>query len=336
MTIKPIPVWLDCDPGTDDAFAILLLLFHPLFKLLGISTVHGNADLKSTTHNTLGLLEVMKVYNIPVYKGEQNPLEKAPFHAAYAHGESGLGGANLLVETRLKISTDKPYYEAIKDAVSQHQDEICIIATGAFTNLSVFFNKYPEIKSSIKYLPIMGAAFGFGNVTPYAEFNCFVDPKAANNLFKDPELQDKIIVSGLNITHTSVATEEYGNLLFDKLDKGVVTTMYENIMKFSFEHLYKKQGWAGPPIHDPLAVFCLLPVYNDDAKTFKFESLRKRVIVAEGGETDGQTSFVDGTKIEDNINEDHGSIIAKSIDIPLFYQYLNEALKNAELHVNYS
>lgn len=201
MTAGSIPLWLDCDPGTDDAFAILLAVFHPRFKLLGISTVHGNAPLKSTTHNTLALLEVLKVKNIPVYKGESKPLVKDPYFAFYAHGKSGMGGANLPENISSKPANDKTYMEAIRDAILEYPDEICIAATGTFTNMSKLFEKYPELRGKVKYLTIMGAGFGIGNVTPYAEFNCYVDPEAANNLFHDEVLRNKIIVNGLNITH---------------------------------------------------------------------------------------------------------------------------------------
>ncbi|EGV61070.1 Uridine nucleosidase 1 [Yamadazyma tenuis] len=332
MTRAPIPIWLDCDPGTDDAFAILLLAFHPQFNLIGISTVHGNAPLNATTHNTVGLLDVLKLNHIPVYAGEVRPLVKEPFFGLYAHGKTGLGGAELPENPSVVVKNDKSYMEAIKEAVETHANEICVIATGTFTNMSNLFAKYPDLKHKIKYLPIMGAGFGVGNVTPYAEFNVYVDPKAANNLFHDEDLMDKLIVNGLNITHTAIADETIRQKLFGKPHKNLVRPMFESIMMFYFKQLYSENGWAGPPLHDPLAVFTLLPVLYG-AQAYKFEWFRRRVTAVEGGENDGETVFVDGSKFEDDGSEEHGSIIAKSVDIDMFYEYVGVALDNAEEHV---
>lgn len=92
MTNQQIPIWLDCDPGNDDAFAILLSVFSPRYKLLGISTVHGNAPLHMTTHNTLAVLDLLNIFNVKVYEGEGKPLVNAPRYALDVHGVTGIGG----------------------------------------------------------------------------------------------------------------------------------------------------------------------------------------------------------------------------------------------------
>lgn len=333
MSNQKIPIWLDCDPGVDDAFAILLLLFHPKFNLLGISTVHGNAPLETTTHNALGLLELLKINHIPVYPGESKPLAKEPFFAAYAHGESGMDGADLPETPKLKASTDKTYLEAMRDAILAHPGEICVVASGTFTNMALLIEKFPDVKEKIKYVPIMGCGFGVGNVTKYAEFNVFVDPKAANIILGDEILMNKIIVNGLNITNTAVADSKVRQKLFvDKPSKNVVRMTYENILNFYYNQLYAGQGYDGAPLHDPLAVFTLLPVLEGE-QGYGFEWFRKRARAVEGGEKDGQTFFVDGSNFEDEKNESSGSIIAKTIDMELFYDNVGIALDNAENHV---
>lgn len=332
MTTDQIPIWLDCDPGTDDAFAILLLLFHPKFKVVGISTVHGNAPLETTTRNTLGLLEVMNVPEVPVYKGEAKPLMKEPFFAFYAHGDDGMWGANLPKHPKLQVKSDKSYADAMRDAILEYPNEICLLVTGAYTNASNLFEKYPEVKSKVKYIPVMGCGFGIGNVTEFAEFNLLVDPRAANNLFHDEILMNKIIVNGLNITNTAVADSKAREKLFGKPAKNVIRPLYEHILLYYYNELYADQGMDGAPLHDPLAVFNILPVL-EGAEQYGFESFRKRVTVVEGGEKDGQSLFVDGSSFEEGKDEETGSIIAKTVNMDMFYDYVALALDNAEEHV---
>lgn len=328
MTSDPIPLWLDCDPGTDDAFAILLSAFHPKFKLLGISTVFGNTDLNQTTHNALGLLDVLHTDHVPVYRGEEAPLHKAPIDAHHVHGYSGMGDVRLPEKPKVKVSQDKSYIDAIKDAILEYENEICVLAVGAYTNIYKLFNRYPDLKSKIKYLSLMGGAFGFGNVTLHAEFNVYADPAAANYIFTDKILMDKIILNSLNLTHTVIATKEIKSKLFNK-SSSHIRSMYKQILDFYGLLHETKFGLPGPPLHDPLAVFSVLPVLEKDA-IYKYDYIRRQIKVIESGQREGETVFVNGSKITDSGNEEHGSIVGVKINGDLFFDYIEVALDLAE------
>lgn len=327
MTIDQIPVWLDCDPGTDDAFAILLSLLHPKFNLLGISTVYGNTDIDNTTHNALALCDLLNK-SVPVYRGVNHPLAKPPRYAAYCHGVSGMGDVKLPQHPRFKEATDKPYHEAIKDAILAHENEICLVVVGAYTNIHTVFSKYPELKSKIKLMSMMGGAFDFGNITPHAEFNVFADPKAANELITDPELMNKIIINGLNFTHSAVATKKIRDALFSKGTS--IRKTFEDILNYyNRHHSEKYKDSEGPPIHDPLAVFTVLP-FSSDPKDYGVEFVKRRVKVIESGEMEGATVFVNGSKLTDPGNEKEGCMVPYKINNELFYSYIGEALDIAD------
>lgn len=332
MTISTVPIWLDCDPGTDDAFAILLALFHPQFKLLGISTVYGNAPIESTTRNTLGLLQILGINDVPVYMGENTPLVRIPRYALDIHGDSGLGGATLPEELTLKPQLTK-YYDAMKDAILAHPHEICLVGVGTYTNIAILFKKYPELKPLVKYISVMGGAFEMGNNTKYAEFNVISDPHAANQLFHDEELMNKIIVNGLNITHTAMANESVRKRIYNPEgdNNSELRKTFYDILNFYYKNYKSRKDFIGPPLHDPLAVFNVLPML-DDGHDYNFEYIRRRITANEdpNDEREGETVFVNGSRISDPGNEPNGTIIGKKVDIDLFYEYVLEALDLAD------
>ena len=166
---------IDCDPGHDDAVAILLAA--SALDIAGITTVYGNASVELTTRNALDFLELAGL-DIPVFQGSESPLRRARTHAN-VHGQSGLDGANLPRSRRAA--------EAITavDFVAQQAlrpEPISIIATGPLTNLARALWLYPQIESRIASLSIMGGTAGRGNTTPVAEFNAFSDPEALDAL----------------------------------------------------------------------------------------------------------------------------------------------------------
>jgi uridine nucleosidase len=146
MTIddNQIPLWLDCDTGNDDVFAILFAAFHPRIKLVGISTVHGNAPLQKTTHNTLAVLDIMRI-RCNVYPGESHPLVNRAKFAGEIHGAQGLGGVVVPEDTESNISTDLTYLEAMKQAIEIYEGSICVVCTGTLTNFSKLLSTYPGI-----------------------------------------------------------------------------------------------------------------------------------------------------------------------------------------------
>ncbi|KAG4433120.1 hypothetical protein IFR05_011387 [Cadophora sp. M221] len=234
-----IPVWLDCDPGHDDAFAILLSAYHPSLDLLGISTVHGNASLPHTTYNATSILTAIGKPDIPVYAGASKGLTRPAVHADAIHGESGLDGTNLLPKPLVAPRTG-PFISAIATALlATPPGTAWVVATGALTNIALLFQAHPELASHgdvltllfppVKGLSIMGGAIGsshtsapmgtvssktrIGNWSEWAEFNILVDPEAASFLLSHPILSLKTSLIPLDVTHLVLATPDIQDML---------------------------------------------------------------------------------------------------------------------------
>ncbi|KAF6817713.1 inosine-uridine preferring nucleoside hydrolase, partial [Colletotrichum musicola] len=227
----PVPVWLDCDPGHDDTFAILLAAYHPTIKLLGLSTVFGNAPLEKTTANALSILTAIGKQNaVPVHVGAAKPTSRPPMQAATdIHGESGLDGTDLLPQPSV-FAHPVPAVEAMAAALrAQAPGTAWLVATGSLTNVGQLFTAHPDLVSHIKGLSIMGGAVGdgftdivmgqvdgvprVGNWTPWAEFNIIIDPEAAAAVFHNKALAAKTTLVPLDLSHQVLATEEVRELL---------------------------------------------------------------------------------------------------------------------------
>ncbi|QBM89424.1 uridine nucleosidase [Metschnikowia aff. pulcherrima] len=347
-TYKPtptaVPVWLDCDPGNDDAFAILLAAFHPSFRLLGISTVHGNVALHKTTRNTLALLEAMRFTQdeINVFPGEALPLKVAPLHAEAIHGHYGIGGAELPENPRLVENKDFTYLDAMRDAVRENAGEICIVCTGALTNFANFIKTYPEDVLKIRYVSIMGGAFDCGNIAPNVEFNMRTDPHAAQIVFNERRLANRIALAPLNLTHTALATSRVQKAIYDSdgENNSPLRLMFLQILSFYSDAYVKKYNHtAGPPIHDPLALFLVLPLYAGQhascaefADECDFHYLQRNLIVETEGPEMGRILFEN--KDRDPLRVEKGGVyVGQSVNVPFFWKHVLAALASADEQV---
>jgi uridine nucleosidase len=227
------------DNSHQDTFAILLAAYHPGIRLLGISTVHGNASLDKTTKNALSVLaSIGKDAEVAVYPGASQALYRAPIHAPTdIHGESGLDGTDLLPQPRVAARTDTSAIDAMRAAIlAEEKDSVWVVATGAVTNIGNLFMTYPELKSHIKGLSIMGGSIGggftpaimgkvddverIGNYTPWAEFNILIDPEAAAFVADDEILRAKLTLVPLDLTHLVLATAEVQEMLLHGNEAG--------------------------------------------------------------------------------------------------------------------
>ncbi|KAK5990857.1 Uridine nucleosidase [Cladobotryum mycophilum] len=285
-----VPVWLDCDPGHDDAFAILLAAHHPRINLLGVSSVFGNASLEHTTHNAAAILTAIGKHNdIPLHVGLDKALERPAIHAPTdIHGDSGLDGTDLL-PTPMCSPSPVPAIDAMAAALkSQPPGTAWIVATGTVTNVGALFRKHPELIAHIKGLSIMGGSIGggfsdaplgkvngkerIGNTSPYAEFNILVDPEAAAEIFGNEEIAKKMVMVPLDLTHQVLATKEVRELLLYGNDgektgtgKTWLRTMFVELLYFFAQKYSDAFGiTAGPPLHDPLAVAAVLTGTPDE------------------------------------------------------------------------
>lgn len=263
---------------------MLLAAHSPAVNLLGISTVFGNAPLPNTTHNTLAVLTALRRPHIPVHPGSALPLVGTPLFAAHVHGASGLGGTTCLPFPAAKMqATALPetlctMYNAL---ISTPPETAWLIAIGTMTNIALLFKAYPDLAPHLAGLSLMGGAVGnpftnadltgplwdhdptaYGNTTRYAEFNIFSDPEAASQLFANIDLQDKITLITLDLSHLVLATRDVKTRLAGGDERSDVRRLYGEMMEY-FSRAYPTL--PGPPMHDPLAVAVVLaPALFDD------------------------------------------------------------------------
>jgi len=172
---------IDCDPGIDDALALVLAHGHPALDLLGITTVAGNVGLDQTTDNALRIHDFLGMRNVPVVPGSAGPLVRPPIHARQVHGTSGLGAARLPAAS--SRPADGHAVDFLAGTIGAEPGQVTLIATGPLTNIALAVRRYPDLVSQVSDFVIMGGSAGRGNVTPAAEFNIAADPEAAAVVF---------------------------------------------------------------------------------------------------------------------------------------------------------
>ena len=198
---KKIPVWMDVDTGVDDSAALLVACKLPQLDIRGVSAVAGNVERPRSFENTRRVLALAGRADIPVYPGAEKPLFVELETAAHVHGVTGLGNAEL-PPSPAPVET-KPAWDALYEAAVACAGELEVIAVGPMTDMAIAFQKYPELKTLIKRVLIMGGAAQGGNVTPCAEFNIAADPHAAQMLFKAGV---PVVMCGLDVTMQAFMT----------------------------------------------------------------------------------------------------------------------------------
>lgn len=233
-------VILDMDPGVDDAAAISVAVNHLDLDIQLITTVAGNVSVEKTTNNTLKLLEFFNRTDIPVAKGAAKPLKKEFKDASEVHGVSGMPGYDFPEPKTAPIEDDA--VTAIHDVISKlgADEKITIIATGSYTNIALFIQKYPEDLSKIEEFILMGGSVSGGNVSSVAEFNVFTDPDAAKIVFDELTVPKTMI--GLDVTLKALITKETLNQLLEMGEAGV--------MLHGIINAYNDVHEGGKPMHD--------------------------------------------------------------------------------------
>jgi inosine-uridine nucleoside N-ribohydrolase len=248
MSTPPPPprIILDCDPGHDDAMAIVVAARHT--DLLGITTVAGNAPIESTTHNALVMKDLLGV-DVPVHRGAARPLVAPPRHAAYVHGESGLDGADLPTPTSVIDSDDAVGF--IVDTCREHEGT-WLVGVGPLTNLALALRRAPDLAGRLGGISVMGGGL-FGNSTAAAEFNIWADPEAAAIVF---DYGGPLIMSGLHLTHRFQATPDRVDAI--RALPGRLAAVLADLLDFFSEGYVRRHHHVeGAPVHDPTAVMAL-------------------------------------------------------------------------------
>jgi purine nucleosidase len=247
-TTMPRTIILDCDPGHDDAIAMLLAHGSPDITLAAITTVAGNQTLEKVTRNALAVATIAGITDVPIAAGMARPLVRLHDHAASIHGDSGLDGP-VLPSPAVHLD-ERHAVDLIIDTVMSHAPgEITLVPTGPLTNIAMAARREPRIVDRVREVVLMGGGYATGNWSATAEFNIVVDPEAAHIVFNE---RWPLTMVGLDLTHQALATPDVA-ARFAALDTAPARLVVE-LLAF-FAHSYKDaQGFDSPPVHDACAV----------------------------------------------------------------------------------
>ena len=240
----PTPIIIDCDPGHDDAIALLLALGSPELELLGVTTTYGNQTLEKTTANALRVLELAGRSDVPVAAGAAEPLERELAVAAHVHGESGLDGPTLPPPSAEPVTDDAVGW--IAGTVADAAGPVTLVATGPLTNVARYLA--PHGVDGVERIVLMGGSIAEGNMTPAAEFNIWADPEAAQAVY---HAGIDITMIGLDVTHLALTTSAIQERL---RAAGTIGVFVADLVDFFAVYHRETYGWDGAPIHDAVAV----------------------------------------------------------------------------------
>jgi purine nucleosidase len=246
--VVPRKIILDCDPGHDDAIAILLAHGNPEVELVAITTVMGNQTLEKVTRNARSVARVAGITGVPIAAGMHRPLVRRVETGESIHGESGLDGPVL--PEPVEPLDGRHAVDLIIDTVMAHEPgEITLVPTGALTNIAMAARKEPRIVQRVREVVLMGGGYATGNWSPTSEFNIVIDPEAAHVVFNEAW---PLTMVGLDLTHQALATPAVAAAI---ADVGTGPARFVGELLEFFAHTYKDmQGFDAPPVHDPCAV----------------------------------------------------------------------------------
>ena len=246
---------LDCDPGHDDAVAIMFAAASEEIDILGITCVGGNVGLDSTVNNALKVCSLIERTDIKIYSGASKPIHYELFTAEYVHGKTGLDkkGDRILITTDYKIENIDAV-DFILQTCHNAKEPIYLCPTGPLTNIALSLQKDPSIKNKIKEIVFMGgAAMCLGNTTPSAEFNIYVDPHAANIVLNSGI---PLTMMGLDVTHQVNVNKKIINFILENNNKS--SKFFSELMEFYTIFHKKLYDTEDTPLHDPCVIAYLI------------------------------------------------------------------------------
>jgi purine nucleosidase len=296
-------ILLDCDPGLDDALALLLAHGDPALELVGVTTVGGNVGLANTTKNALELREYLGFADVPVSAGADRPLVRDARDAAHVHGESGLG--SLVLPPAKLGATGTHAVDFIIETIRAAPGGIDLVATGPLTNVALALEKDPGIARLVKSFVIMGGSVTRGNATPAAEFNIYADPEAAKVVFA---ADWRPVMVGLDLTLQAQATARVIERMTALGSLG--TELIVPLATFWVDR--NNPDWDGQAVHDVCAVAYV-------ARPELFASRPARVEI----ETTG--TFTAGMTVVDFDSPEPNALVPVSLDVDGFWAYVEHA-----------
>ena len=244
----PTKIILDCDPGHDDAVAMLLAWGNPEIDLIAVTTVYGNQTIEKVTRNALAIASVAGITGIPFARGAHRPLVRTVETAESIHGESGLDGPELPAAT-FDLDPRHAVDLIIDEIMGNEPGTVTLVPTGALTNIALAVRKEPRIAARVKEVVLMGGGYNVGNWSATSEFNIVIDPEAAHIVFNEAW---PLTMVGLDVTHQALATPD---VVAGITGIGTGPARFVGELMDFFAHTYKDaQGFDHPPVHDPVAV----------------------------------------------------------------------------------
>lgn len=239
---------LDCDPGHDDAVALLLAHGNPDIELLAVTTVVGNQTLEKVTRNALSVATIAGITGVPFAAGCDRPLVRTIETAPSIHGDSGMDGPEQ-PESAIELDQRHAVDLIIETVMAHEPGTVTLVPTAGLTNIAMAARKEPRIVERVKEVVLMGGGYHVGNWSAVAEFNIIIDPEAAHIVFNE---KWPVVMVGLDLTHQALATDEVVERIA-KIGTKPAKFVLE-LMEF-FKKTYKDaQGFDFPPVHDPCAV----------------------------------------------------------------------------------
>lgn len=301
-------VILDCDPGHDDAFAMLLANGNPGVDLVAITTVAGNQTLANVTWNARSVATLGGITGVPIAAGCDRPLVREQI-VADIHGRTGLDGTTL-PEPTVPLDPRHGVDLIIETVMAAEPGEITLVPTGPLTNVAVAMRREPRIVGRVREVVLMGGSYTRGNVTPAAEFNIAADPEAAAIVFA---ADWPVTMVGLDLTHQALATPDVLDRIA-ALGTPLGRALHELLVFFRDAYL-ADQGMPAPPVHDPCAV---ARVIEPDIMT-----VRPAFVVVE---TQGR--WTSGMTVTD-FTQPPNTQVATELDVPRFWDLVLDALAQA-------
>ena len=302
----PIPVILDCDPGHDDAIALLLALASPEVELLAVTTVHGNQTLEKTTANALRVLEFAGRPDVQVAAGAARPLTREPKVADHVHGESGLDGPFLPPPSHAPVTAHA--VDLMAETIAASPTPVTIVPTGPLTNVALLLERFGA--ENVARIVLMGGSIAEGNITPAAEFNIWADPEAADRVFRSGL---DVTMIGLDVTHRALLTPALAERF---RATGRTGTFVAELVEFFSRYHRETYGWDGAPIHDAVAVAHLI-----DATLV--ETKHRHVVVDTESELCRGRTVVD---LWNRTNRTPNAHVGVAIDVDAFFALLEERI----------
>ena len=302
----PLKLLVDCDPGLDDALALLLAHGDPNLELVAVTTVGGNVGVDKTTRNALQIRDYLGFVDVPIARGAGEPLLGDTQSAEHVHGEGGLGSV-ILPDARGK-AVDEDAVDFLIHTLRASPGEIRLVATGPLTNIALALRKEPRIVDWVASFTIMGGSYTRGNATPAAEFNIYADPVAAAEVFAARWTTTMV---GLDLTLQAVVNDE----VVERMKKlGALGTDFV-IPLATFWTNPLEDEWDGQALHDVCAVAFV-------ARPDLFVSKTARVDVETTGE------FTNGETVVDFHSAQTNALIPMRLDVPGFWDYVLGAWSN--------